>query len=79
MNWKKSILWVFLSLFLFSCGDSKKQMKETFEIGNKTFLLNGEPFIIKAAELHYPRIPEAYWEHRIKNELYLFVYILESS
>jgi len=39
---------------------------ETFEIGNNTFLLNGEPFVIKAAEIHYPRIPVEYWEHRIK-------------
>ena len=38
----------------------------TFTTGNKTFLLNGKPFIVKAAELHYPRIPRAYWEHRIK-------------
>ncbi len=38
----------------------------TFEAGKGTFLLNGEPFVVKAAELHYPRIPRAYWEHRIK-------------
>ena len=38
----------------------------TFTTGDKTFLLNGKPFIVKAAELHYPRIPRAYWEHRIK-------------
>ncbi len=38
----------------------------TFTTGNKTFLLNGKPFVVKAAELHYPRIPRAYWEHRIK-------------
>ena len=37
-----------------------------FTVGNRTFLLNGEPFIVKAAELHYPRIPRPYWEHRIK-------------
>ena len=37
-----------------------------FTVGNKTFLLNGEPFIVKAAEVHYPRIPRPYWEHRIK-------------
>ena len=30
------------------------------------FLLNGEPFVVKAAEIHYPRIPQPYWEHRIK-------------
>lgn len=40
--------------------------KSTFEVGDKTFLLNGEPFVVKAAELHYPRIPKEYWEHRIQ-------------
>ena len=39
---------------------------ETFDVGKQTFLLNGEPFVIKAAEMHYPRIPKEYWEHRIK-------------
>jgi len=38
----------------------------TFTTGNKTFLLNGQPFIVKAAEVHYPRIPRPYWEHRIQ-------------
>ena len=37
-----------------------------FTVGNKTFLLNGQPFIVKAAEVHYPRIPRPYWEHRIQ-------------
>ena len=40
--------------------------KGTFEAGNGTFLLNGKPFIVKAAEVHYPRIPRPYWDHRIK-------------
>ncbi len=38
----------------------------TFITGNKTFLLNGKPFVVKAAELHYPRIPRPYWDNRIK-------------
>lgn len=38
----------------------------SFVSGKGTFLLNGEPFIVKAAELHYPRIPRPYWEHRIR-------------
>ena len=38
----------------------------TFTVGNKTFLLNGQPFVVKAAEIHYPRIPRPYWEHRIQ-------------
>ena len=67
-------------LFLFApSGASAKT--ETFEVGNKTFLLNGKPFIVKAAEVHYPRIPRPYWEHRIKmckalgmNTLCLYVF-----
>ena len=39
----------------------------SFTVGEKTFLLNGEPFIVKAAEVHYPRIPRPYWEQRIKS------------
>lgn len=38
----------------------------SFEAGKGTFLLNGEPYVVKAAELHYPRIPEPYWDQRIK-------------
>ncbi|MBR6194417.1 MAG: beta-galactosidase [Prevotella sp.] len=42
------------------------QKPGTFTTGDKTFLLNGQPFIVKAAEVHYPRIPRPYWEHRIQ-------------
>lgn len=38
----------------------------TFTPGKGTFLLDGKPYVIKAAELHYPRIPKPYWDHRIK-------------
>jgi len=37
-----------------------------FKAGKGTFLLNGNPFVVKAAELHYPRIPREYWDQRIK-------------
>ena len=39
---------------------------QSFEVGQNTFLLDGQPFIVKAAEVHYPRIPRPYWEHRIQ-------------
>lgn len=45
---------------------SHAQKPGTFTTGNKEFLLNGKPFIIRAAELHYPRIPREYWDQRIK-------------
>ena len=47
-------------------GSFAAQKPGTFTTGDKTFLLNGQPFIVKAAEVHYPRIPRPYWEHRIK-------------
>lgn len=53
-------------IFLFQFMGLYAQKQQTFEIGNKTFLLDGKPFVIKAAEIHYPRIPEPYWEHRIQ-------------
>lgn len=43
-----------------------KSKPGSFTVGDKTFLLNGQPFVVKAAEVHYPRIPRPYWEHRIK-------------
>lgn len=52
-----------------------------FTVGKGTFLLNGKPFVVKAAEVHYPRIPRAYWEQRIRmckalgmNTLCLYVF-----
>lgn len=42
------------------------ETKGSFEAGKGTFLLNGEPYMVKAAELHYPRIPRPYWDQRIK-------------
>ena len=38
----------------------------SFRVGDKTFLLNGKPFVVKAAEVHYPRIPREYWQQRIQ-------------
>ena len=37
-----------------------------FEAEKGAFLLDGKPFLIRAGELHYARIPRAYWDHRIK-------------
>lgn len=54
----------YVNLFL-GCSLSDKNF-QTFEVGNKEFLLNGKPFIVKAAEMHYTRIPTEYWEHRIE-------------
>lgn len=53
-----------LAVVCLSCNSGKAPGK--FEIGKKTFLLDDKPFVVKAAEIHYPRVPREYWEHRIE-------------
>ncbi len=79
-RWKKKDLedsrYVWLPIY-FNSGKIEIPWAETFsldgfednprfEAGDGTFLLNGKPFVVKAAELHYPRIPKPYWNQRIK-------------
>ena len=69
-------------ILLISCAANvQSQSGGTFKAGKNTFLLNDKPFVIKAAEIHYPRIPDAYWEQRIEmckslgmNTLCLYVF-----
>lgn len=80
----KQIIESILMILLLACALPDKAMaaeRETFAIGKNTFLLNDKPFMVKAAEVHYPRIPRPYWEHRIKmckalgmNTLCLYVF-----
>ncbi|HVF98182.1 MAG TPA: glycoside hydrolase family 35 protein, partial [Flavisolibacter sp.] len=60
---KSIIVCLLVAMSLVSTAQNKPG---TFTVGNKEFLLNGKPFVIRAAELHYPRIPKEYWDHRIK-------------
>jgi beta-galactosidase len=64
---KKHIVY-FLIVLLFSVSfvNAQQSVPGDFAAGNKEFMLNGKPFIIRAGELHYSRIPKAYWDHRIK-------------
>ena len=75
---KKLLTLLLAMLLLAGCAGNNPG---TFEAGKNTFLLNGKPFIVKAAEVHYPRIPREYWEHRIEmckalgmNTLCLYVF-----
>lgn len=60
-----TLLIMLVAVSLSGCTNSSGG-KNTFEVGDKTFLLNGQPIVIKAAEIHYTRIPAEYWEHRIQ-------------
>ena len=70
---KKLLTLLLAVLLLAGCAGNKSG---TFEAGKNTFLLNGKPFVVKAAEVHYPRIPREYWEHRIPADVaVLMVYL----
>jgi beta-galactosidase len=64
---KKYILLSVLTLLLsVSSVNALQAQNNTFTAGKNEFLLNNKPFTIRAGELHYSRIPKAYWDHRIK-------------
>ncbi len=72
---------IITTLLLLTAMTMAASTAHTFSAGQGTFLLDGKPFVIKAAEVHYPRIPRPYWEHRIKmckalgmNTLCLYVF-----
>jgi len=77
----KSLI-VMFALSVALCANAQDQSSGgSFKAGKNTFLLNDKPFVIKAAEIHYPRVPDAYWEHRIEmckslgmNTLCLYVF-----
>ena len=39
---------------------------ESFRVEGDHFLLNGQPFQVLSGEMHYARIPRAYWQNRIQ-------------
>ena len=63
---KLFLFFSFLMAMMVAMPASAQKAKGTFEAGEGSFMLNGKPFVVKAAEIHYPRIPKEYWDHRIK-------------
>lgn len=64
---KKHVLYslcLVLSLVVFKTQTSAQQ--NSFEIKNGQFLYNDQPIQIHSGEMHFARIPKAYWRHRLK-------------
>lgn len=63
---KKAPFFLFLIVSLFFlAGHPAAAQQHTFALGDSVFLLDGKPFQIISGELHYVRIPEAYWKDRL--------------
>ncbi|WP_316793704.1 beta-galactosidase [Pedobacter frigoris] len=73
---KRILLVILLGIGLNAFAQSQTQDKSitknsiitggSFSLGKNEFLLNGKPFLIRAGEIHFPRIPREYWDQRIK-------------
>src|SRR5438067_6581397 len=69
-----SCSWFLLRLFTFmiladmacASGGQHNAARHTFEIGHDDFMLDGEPFVIRCGEIHFPRVPREYWRHRLQ-------------
>lgn len=61
---KKVYLILLFNFFILSALTA--QEKQTFAINDGNFLLNGKSIQIHSGEMHYSRIPQPYWRHRLK-------------
>ena len=59
MKLSRSIKLITATLLLSLSATTISAKGGDFTVGKNTFLLNGKPFVVKAAEIHYPRIPRA--------------------
>lgn len=64
MQMKKALLYLFLLTLITSQAFS--QAKHTFKIADGNFIYDGKPIQIHSGEMHFARIPKAYWKQRLQ-------------
>ncbi|NID12818.1 glycoside hydrolase family 35 protein [Fibrivirga algicola] len=55
-----------ISLFLLVTSEAVAQKPHSFTIADGQFLYDGQPVQIHSGEMHYARVPQPYWRHRLK-------------
>ena len=65
---QRKFLLVALIVAAFSFGSSlaNARSQHTFTATNGQFQLDGKPYQILSGEMHYPRVPRAYWRERFR-------------
>jgi len=70
---KKLVSGLFLLIFIIGGfsntligAASGTQPRHTFKIGDRDFLLDGKPVVIRCGEMHFTRVPREYWRHRLQ-------------
>jgi beta-galactosidase len=60
----RMIVWL---MFCFALsGQAQSRTGAAFGVDGDHFVLNGKPFQVISGEMHYPRIPRAYWRERFR-------------
>jgi beta-galactosidase len=57
---------ILLLLLVSFASPAFSQTPHTFAVANGEFTLDGKPFRVISGEMHYPRIPRAYWRDRFR-------------
>jgi beta-galactosidase len=57
---------MFLAMIAFAAEGSPTLPVHTFALSGKQFLLDGKPYQVISGEMHYPRVPRAYWRDRFR-------------
>ena len=65
-KWLCLFLFVALTIFSFPAPAQQQAVPGTFTVRDGQFLLNDKPFQIISGEMHYARIPRAYWRDRFR-------------
>ena len=55
-----------ISLWVSKFHQATAQSNHTFTIADGQFLYDGKPVQIHSGEMHYARVPQPYWRHRLK-------------
>ncbi|HTH53278.1 MAG TPA: beta-galactosidase, partial [Edaphobacter sp.] len=55
-----------LVLGLASFASAQPATGHSFAVSKGQFTLDGKPFRVLSGEMHYPRIPRAYWRERLR-------------
>lgn len=66
MGMSKAALFLAGGLWALSAFSAPITGKHTFAVGDEAFLLDGKPYVIRCGEMHFARIPRAFWRQRLQ-------------
>ncbi len=66
MQGKLPLIALVLSVFLVGGCPAAAPAQHSFAVANGRFELDGKPYQILSGEMHYPRVPRAYWRDRFR-------------